>query len=386
VVTTSMLGPDGARASVAQLYDRRFADWAVGNEPVATAAVDVPLRPPTEVSALRDPHAVATWIGAWRDADPARPADAEVLWEAKRWASMGTQQVPCRLRLSRPEHVARFARRLGHWQLALERAEALLDQLGRDAQVVTAVRRTLRAVVALDAVDAQRLQGVLSWLLDNPRSGLYVRQLPIRGIDSKWLEHHRWVVDTLFIAATGRSDLGLATRPGTIRVRFLDQRLAPGGITDVTAPIAQLAGLALQPRHVLVVENLETLLALPSWRDVVAVHGQGYAARHLDEVPWISAADVVYWGDLDTDGMNILAIVRGKLAHTRSVLMDRATLEAHADLCVSDPKPRRSFTGPLTDIEIDTIAALRDAGDSRLEQERIPWDTVLTALRQELNA
>src|SRR5690606_14311446 len=114
-------------------------------------------------------------------------------------------------------------------------------------------------------------------------------------------------------AATGRAGLDLAQRPVQLRVRFLDPALAPSGLRDVTAPVAELAGLAVAPRVVVVVENLESLLALPDRAGVVAVHGQGYAARHLHRTGWVAAADIVYWGDIDTDGLNILSAVRSHL-------------------------------------------------------------------------
>lgn len=127
-------------------------------------------------------------------------------------------------------------------------------------------------------------------------------------------------------------------------------------------------------------ENLESLLALPDLPGVVAVHGQGYAARVLHRVDRIRDADVVYWEDLDTDGLNILSAVRAGLPHARSILMDRATLIAHLDLAVPEPRPRRALPARLTDSEAEAFAALRELGDVRLEQERLPWSTALATM------
>ncbi|TRW45733.1 Wadjet anti-phage system protein JetD domain-containing protein [Georgenia yuyongxinii] len=379
-MTASMLTSAAARATAQKVYDKHYAQWAVSPPGQGASLVDLPLRPPTESVALRDPSAVADWISSWNQVPPTS-TDALVIWESRRWASMGTQRVPTRLRLATPEAVATFGRRSGHWQTARLRAEALLAVLPPSERVAGAVRRTMRVVVGLDADDVDRLVAVLGWLQEHPDSGLFVRQLPIRGIDTKWTERHRQTVTALFTAATGAEDLGLAARPGLVRVRFLDPALAPGGIEDLSAPVADLAQLRIAPRHVLVVENLETLLSLPALPDVVAIHGQGYAVGVLDQIPWIPEADLVYWGDLDTDGLNILSIARLKAPQTRSVLMNRATLETSLDLAVPDPKPRRTFAGPLTPSELDAVAALRAAGDVRLEQERIPWQAALGAVR-----
>ncbi|WP_081474818.1 Wadjet anti-phage system protein JetD domain-containing protein [Isoptericola variabilis] len=375
-----MVTVDAARASILRTYERGYAAWAALG-PSEETVVDVPLHPPSERTVLGDPRAVADWIAAWRAADPGAPGTAHVVWETRRWASMGTQVVPARLRLTAAEHVASFVRRRGHWDAARTRAAALLELLGPDnAPVREAVRRALRAVVELDEPELGRLLGVLRWLLANSASGMFVRQLPVRGVDTKWLERHRGVVDPLWTAATGTADLGLAARPGLVRVRFLDPASAPGGLGDVSAPVADLAGLAISPPTVLVVENLETLLALRPHAGVVAVHGQGYAARHLHQLPWVRPADVLYWGDLDTHGLNILSIVRARLPQTRSFLMDRATLEAYPDLWVPEPKPHRTVPEHLTASEADAFAALSEHGDVRLEQERVPWASAVEAL------
>ncbi|WP_425957067.1 Wadjet anti-phage system protein JetD domain-containing protein [Xylanimonas sp. McL0601] len=378
-----MVTPDAARAAVAKVYQRRFAECATAGTSGGGLLVDLPLHPPTETAALRSPGTVAEWIASWRALDPGAGGSG-VVWDARRWASMGTQTVPARLQLGGPEQVARFVRSLGHWRTASSRAVRLREALPASDAVAAAVQRTLRAVVELAPDDVERLVGVLRWLLENPRSGLFVRQLPIRGVDTKWIEQHRPTVSALFTAATGAEDLGLATRPALVRVRFLDEALSPGRITDLSAAVDELAKLPVAPARVVVVENLESLLSLPELDGVVAVHGQGYAVRVLDQIPWVRAADVVYWGDLDTDGFNILSIARDKVPQTRSVLMNRAAVTAHLDLAVPDPKPRRTFAGPLTDVELDALEALHDAGDVRIEQERIPWGTAMSALRKEL--
>jgi hypothetical protein len=382
-VTTQMVTPAAARASADKVYVKRFARWAVHLGDVIEPPLAVSLRPPGEAVALREPSTVAAWIAAWRDTE--RAADGvEIDWETRRWASMGTQQLPVRLRLSTPDAVARFAQRSAHWRVATARAALLREALSNAGDARAALVRVLPVVTELADDDINRLAAVVTWLVKNTASGMFVRQLPVRGVDTKWIERHRSVVTALVTSVTGAEDLGLATRPSLVRLRFCDPSLAPARIADLAAPMTDLARLSCAPRHIVVVENLETLLALPALPGVVAVHGQGYAASALGEISWIAGADVVYWGDLDTDGFNILSIARRGVPHVRSVLMDRSTIAAHIELAVPDPKPRRSFAGPLTLSELDAVEALREAGDIRLEQERIPWDTACRTLRRAL--
>lgn len=206
----------------------------------------------------------------------------------------------------------------------------------------------------------------------------------MRGFDSKWLGTHRAVVSDLVSASAGDDGLGLVDADPLIRVRILDPALHPGGPHDFAAPPAELAGLALAPTTVLVLENLESLLALPPLPGGVAAHGSGFAVGALAQLPWVRRTRVLYWGDLDSNGFAILHAFRSKLDTVESVLMDAETLHAHRELWVAEPKPARGSYPTLDAEESAAFDALRDAGDVRLEQERIPWEYALAAITQAL--
>lgn len=378
-----MISPHDARAEMADRYRRRFAAWAVLADP-GTAEEQLALKAPNESDVLRDPSVVSAWITAWREVERESHPGVEVVWQSRRWPSMGTNDVPVRFRVTGAAAVAAYVGRSGHWRDARHRATTLVDLLASGEDVPRVVARVLPKAAALASADWDRLRSVVAWLLDHPDSGLYLRQLPVRGLDTKWLERHRSLVVPLVAAVTGSRALGLASRPVLVRLRVLDPTLGLGTVTDLTAPVDELAALPIAVRSVVVVENLETLLALPDLPGVVAVHGQGYVARMFDQLTWMAEAPVVYWGDLDTDGLNILSTVRARLPQTQSVLMDRRTLEQHLDLCVPDPKPRRSVPTHLTPDETDAFAALREHGDVRLEQERIGWARAMAALISEV--
>lgn len=366
-----------AREHARKRYDRHHVSWtlaaAAGQAPDPPPLV-LPLHPPTESAALADPAAAVEWVSSWRRLDV-----PGIEWEARRWASVGAQAVPARLTIDDPAELARLAGRLPHWRLAIARIGALLDQWaagdiagGSDA-VRRAVRTHARAILALDDADFARLEGVLRWLVDHPASGVYIRQLPIRGVDTKWVERHRGLVVGLHRAITGADSLGLAAMPELVRVRLLGRALASGGLLDITAPLEELDALPIRPAVVLVVENLETLVAMPPLPGTVVVHGGGYAVDRLARIRWIRHGDVRYWGDLDSHGFAILDRLRAACPQVRSVLMDRATLEAHRDLWVTEPRPSRTVLTRLDAEERATLEVLRAEGDVRLEQERCDW-------------
>ena len=162
-------------------------------------------------------------------------------------------------------------------------------------------------------------------------------------------------------------------------------RNTAGGAEDLELPIDQLARLAIRPRAVLIVENLETGLALPDIEGAVAVMKLGAAVKLIDQVKWIGEAHCVYWGDLDTFGFEILSRARSVVPSLRSVLMDAATLLEHKSLCVTEPTQVAVERLPLLTSEerevFDGLRSDRWGTRLRLEQERIPWDQAMRAVR-----
>ncbi|MFH5823718.1 Wadjet anti-phage system protein JetD domain-containing protein [Georgenia sp. AZ-5] len=363
-----MVGVAEVREEARKRYDRLGATWAIA---AATggldgaALLDRPLHAPTEAAALADQAGAVAWVRSWREAGV-----PGVRWARRRWASVGAQDVPERVRLEDPALVAELAGRARHWRDLSGRVAALLEEW---PAVEAVVRRHARAVAALPGADFARLQEVLRWLVAHPRSGRYIRQLPVRGVDTKWVERHRGLVAGLFGALTGSDDLGLARPPELVRVRFLDAALAPGGLVDVSAPIEQLDALPVRPRTVFVFENLESVVAMPAVPGAVVVHGGGYAVDRLARIGWVSEGRVLYWGDLDSHGFAILDQLRTSCPQAESVLMDLETLEAHRDLWVPEPAPSRAALTRLTPEEAEVLARLRAEGDVRLEQERLDW-------------
>ncbi|KWR69907.1 hypothetical protein RN04_13600 [Arthrobacter sp. W1] len=95
--------------------------------------------------------------------------------------------------------------------------------------------------------------------------------------------------------------------------------------------------------------------------------------------------EVLYWGDVDLDGLAILASLRSVRPDARSVMMDPGTLQRFAQLATPHAKglSRAAPTGLLPN-EVEAYELLRIQGGQRLEQERIPWDPSLATLGIEL--
>lgn len=401
------------RVAAAKRLRSRSGDWA--GLLVSSGTVDegfaLGLKPPTEAQVLADRAAVLTWVGDWRAVDGAHGATVD--WEHRAWSRVGGQTVPVRLRLADPAALARFAggEAATAWRSLAERARQLRERFLRGGEsdcsgdhglgdgLAQVLRRHRAAIAGLDEAGFAQVLEAAAWLAAHPGGRMRPRQMPLRGVDSKWLARHRSLVSALHTVLTGGRVLDILDPEDRVRIRILgsgsvadmsgvvggdavtvEGTAALAGLTDLAAPLEQIAGLPLRPRLVLVSENLESMLALPGWDGVIAVHGSGYAVSVLERVEWLRDVPILYWGDLDSHGFAILHRLRRHLPQVTSVLMDEQTLVDHRDLWVREEKPHRGEFGTLTGQEARALARVRAEGDVRLEQERIPWEVALARL------
>ena len=271
----------------------------------------------------------------------------------------------------------------------------------RSLRAVTALRLpglndwlARKPLVALEnAADWEHILDVLHWFHANPRCGLYLRQLDIAGVDTKFIEARRPLLAELLdelltpvVRAPGprwfERRYGLATKPLQVRFRVLDRRLAIRGLTDLAVIVSEMATLDLPARRVFITENETNGLAFPEMPDSIVIFGLGYGVEILSAIPWLAERDLRYWGDIDTYGFHILDRLRATFPGVRSFLMDRATLLAHRALCVREENPYQGELPRLTESERAVYEELQGA---RLEQERIPYGWLLDALSRGLS-
>jgi hypothetical protein len=363
-----MLLPDAVRALLARRYRARRCDWLAGegNWPMAVA-----LGCPSEQDAQRQPDAVRAWAEAWRGWQ----GSGELIWGERRWRSLGTQRLPERLVLNGVADVAKWIGESQSWQRAHDRYQSLGASWPR-------IARYFDVLSDYADQDIHRLEALLDWLDRNPNCNLYPRQLPIAGLDTKWLEPRTSLIADL----RGAADSGLRALPYLVRFCVLDEELRRhvGGLGDISARIDDLAQLDLPASRVYIVENVQTGLAFGGETGAAVFMGLGYGVGLLARLPWVARAQCIYWGDLDTHGLAILDRARASLPHTESALMDEETLLTFRDLWVHEGDQTSGVLPMLTPAEQDIYRGLREQRwgvNVRLEQERIPWNFAASRLR-----
>lgn len=259
-------------------------------------------------------------------------------------------------------------------------------------------KRPLR--VLEHAEDWPRLLGVVAWIAAHPRSNVYLRQIDVPEVHSKFIECNRALLSELLdlvlpessinaSAASGAAGFerryGFRAKPLLIRFRLLDATLpAPlQGLSDLSLPCDELAQMSLRVRRGFITENEINFLAFPRLPDSLVIFGAGYGFEALAVAGWLLEREIFYWGDIDTHGFAILDQLRSRFPQARSLLMDRATLMAHRPLWGREDTPTQRELSRLHPDEASLYDDLRQdriAPALRLEQERIGYAWVQAAL------
>lgn len=338
---------------------------------------------------------VRNWIRALEEGARARRGFGyDIEWIDINHRQLGRNKIPCGVAvpteadalklISREKEAARFEQLFQSTKCSFP---VLLEWLAR------------KPFVALDqAPNWSRILAVLAWFRDHQKSNLYLRQLDIEAVDTKFVEARKPLLAELLDVVLGRTAgpqlggvaqafeqrYGLKSKPPIIRFRTLDESLAIGGLLDVSAPAAQFASLAIPAKRIFITENEVNGLAFPDVAEGIVVFGLGYSLDLLSSAVWMRDREIYYWGDIDTHGFVMLDRLRATFPSARSLLMDRETLLAHRALWGREDMPFRGMLSRLELAERELFEALvhnRLGNGVRLEQERISFGRVQQALQ-----
>lgn len=308
-------------------------------------------------------------------------------------------------------------RQLGHQSLPC----AVVFQQANDFLNYLGLRKTFSTFQALSQISLQQEPLLLNWLLryplkvtqyaeqwqqllticayfkHHPHPQIYLRQLDIAGIDTKFIEQHKAILSELLTALlpqhhfntaiTGLNQHGFERRyglrydPPLIRLRILDKHHAIQGLTDLSLSHAEFLQLDLNIKTVFISENKITGLAFPSFPNAIIIFGLGYSINLLKGATCLQNKVIYYWGDIDTHGFAILARLRHAYPQAQSLLMNQTTLNAFQNLGVieSSQTAEQKTLDYLSAAEKKLYQTLQNS-QQRLEQERIGFNYLQTHL------
>src|SRR5918999_362118 len=344
-------------------------------EPVA-----VPIRGPRPGELATRLDQVRDWARRWSNAESLR-----VEYKKIGGRLVGTNELPSRAWIDDYETLWRL--------LKVTRQVARFSELlaGSQGPIAEWMRAHPMKVLGLER-DWERIRATVRWIAQHDRGAVYLRQVDVPGVDTKFIEKHRGVLaellDGLGLATdTPRSQFalryGFRDKPQYVRFRLPGRDLA--GFSELTVRTDELDRTPPGITTMYVVENEITYLAFPLAAGNMVIFGSGYAVRRLERLPWLDDIELVYWGDIDTHGFAILDGLRHRFPHTASMLMDRATLLGHADHWATEHDPKDVHLDRLTTHERELYHDLIEnrLGEAvRLEQERIRFSALERAMHR----
>ncbi len=311
---------------------------------------------------------------------------------------VGRQKLPDRLLADSPETLLSLAGTRREFEAfgalcdhVLKRAPALRDLFAQQPHRVMAFEDQWDSILVF-----------LEFVRERDVGGLYLREVDLPGIDTKFIGEHKGILDRVLRAAlpsdlvhdrgTGVAGHAFERRYGfrceqpLVRFRMLGCK-AVEHYDDMSVPLDQFATTPIPVATVFIVENKMNLLAFPQVENSLAIWGQGYAVTRLSAVPWLADRRLVYFGDIDTHGFSILDRLRKAFPETRSMLMDRATLIGHRQAWVQEPDTKRQLND-LTRLNDDECALFDELRNDRLgtavrlEQEFVGYRWIEAAAKR----
>lgn len=379
---TFLLKPEDVIQHLRNSYKKQKKQWLTGN---TEWPLKLSLGLPTEKQAFDYFNEVQQWQSLWSNWS----GEGETQWVERHWSKLGKQKLPEKIIFNDPTQVTRCIGEEQEWIKVTKRYEILFNKW---PNLKTISPKYFKVLNEYEEQDFVRLFTVLEWLTTHPNSNLYIRQLPINDVHTKWLLSRKAVIAD-FIKSITNNDInefyqitGLRKEPTLIRIRILDEesRKQVNGIGDLSISLEYLKTLILPIKRVYIVENLQTGLAFNEMTESMVIMGLGYSVDVLQEVKLLHDIAIYYWGDIDTDGFAILNRLRKYFPQTQSILMDEATLLEHENLWGKDEKSKGKKDLPfLTEEEkklYDDLCTDRWKQKLRLEQEHISWEYALQRL------
>jgi len=281
------------------------------------------------------------------------------------------------------------------WARRIPRGRTRLNVLAARFPQVADPGKVLRAVDGYTDTDFDLLCTAADWFRNHTASGLTPRQVPIEGLHAKWLNTHKPQLQVL----AGVGDLGLLPRhPQRVHFTYLDpDHLAAGGRKHDSASVGDTMEPAYPPQVVVITENKDTAIHFPHLAGAITVEGEGCGAEAASTFAWIATCpQLIYWGDMDAAGFEIVDQYRRAGVPASTILMDLetfgtyerfgSTTDAHG---VKLTMSARRNLPTLTAAERALYENLTDPGWARvlrIEQERIPLTAAVAAVRDWVTA
>ncbi|NLE01812.1 MAG: hypothetical protein GX640_18255, partial [Fibrobacter sp.] len=327
----------------------------------------IPLRGPGPNDLSSQFDLARSWVQQFLNTDTKQLFEIE--WQQVNNRVLGQNQLPVAVIFNSRENLFRYINKESDFKLFTRASQKILNIFPELKEWI--VKHPFALIE--NSSDINRLIRITEWMKITPRPGIYIRQLSLPDIDTKFIEKHKkllaeWfdiILDSSFVdeTATGirgfERRFGFLEKPVQIRFRILDKNCFINGLSDLTIRADEFCTLNPDIDTVFVTENDINGLAFPMVRRSIILFGRGYGFEYLQNANWLQNKKILYWGDIDTHGFVILSQFRKLFPSVQSFLMDRDTLLAYSQYWVKEEKPSEAIPKNLTNEEYSLYNALR---------------------------
>ncbi len=171
---------------------------------------------------------------------------------------------------------------------------------------------------------------------------------------------------------------------------MLDKVLAQqwfGGFTDLELTIEELIPARIPLQRAIILENkrsfenADIFCSIPDMQATAVLFGSGKAVALLAQLVWLQETQLLYWGDIDAEGFEILNMLRKYFPRIQSIFMDDETLQQHRPFVTQGNLAPLKPLNQLTNEE-QTLYQYVCQQQIRLEQELLSNDYVVSLLRK----
>jgi len=144
---------------------------------------------------------------------------------------------------------------------------------------------------------------VCSFFIENPKPKIYLRELSISGIDTKFVEQNKRIIDTFLSLLLDEnsydknivklSNYGFEKKYHLkyplplVRFRVLDNAQKLCNLSDLSVTVDEFETLNIKANNVFIVENKKTMLSFLNIKDSIVIFGGGYGVEVLKDVSWL---------------------------------------------------------------------------------------------------
>jgi hypothetical protein len=320
-----------------------------------------------------------------KDAKPNKKWGYSLIETKRYFKKIGAQKVPDKIVIETLDDYLKLTKKGTEYQTFLRNYELIITELPSLKEwIIQHPQKLIEHDVWIEILK------VCKYFISTPKPNLYVRELPI-NVHTKFITNNQRIIsdllnnllpsDSINQEFTSSNDFEkrfyLKYPEPLVRFRIGDKQVSKiyfSGVNDISIPVSQFEQLQLPIERVLIVENKLNLLTIaltfPELEKTIIIFGSGYNVRILKNVLWLRNVELLYWGDLDVHGFEILSQFRGYFPQTQSILMDKETFDKFFENDTGTPTKITEELN-LTNEEIQLYELLK-IQNQRLEQEKIP--------------